>query len=378
VTAKISIVFLFALISLLPAVQHLTKIVPDQPLNENRSLAPQPDWARSTLKDYLLGWQTWFNDRYAGRNFLIRLKTQLDYSVFGVSDRIHIGREGWLFYRSVIDVQEPQLERLTDAHHDQIVANLRELNRRLAEKGVRLFILDNELKDVFYPEYLPTTIPRRRQPTRYSQLRQRIAMETGAEFVDSHAVLWALKSERPVFHRTDFHWNDPAAFAVARAVVERMAVLNPGHSGWRWPLVIQEKEFSGGEAAFMPLLRAVTETGLFVEKTWVDLPRVYRQNDGPFEYSIIHTAEDPTLLPGLVVFGDSFFDGMVRSGFIEHFRSVHRARTYQATLDQTLHALPDGTRLFLLQFIETAVPYFSIPLGQSANPTATGSAGTTH
>ncbi|MCU0228449.1 MAG: hypothetical protein MUF01_12495, partial [Bryobacterales bacterium] len=164
--------------------------------------------------------------------------------------------------------------------------------------------------------------------------------------------------------------NDPAAFAVAEAVVGQIQQeAGPEFGRWRWPLTIEEKLYSGGEASFMPLLWPVTETGLFVKKTWPDLPRTYREKDGPFEFSIIHNVTDPTLLPGLVVYGDSFFDGIVRSGFVGHFKSVHRARIYHATLDQTLEAIPEGTRFFLLQFISTAIPSFSIPL----KPAKTGS-----
>jgi len=52
----------------------------------------------------------------------------------------------------------------------------------------------------------------------------------------------------------------------------------------------------------------------------------------------------------------------VRSGFAEHFQSLHRARIYQATLDQVLAALPKDTKFFLLQFVETSTPSYTIPL----------------
>jgi hypothetical protein len=310
-----------------------------------------------------MGWQFWFNDRYAGRNLLIRLKTQIDYSVFSYSDRIYIGRNGWLFYRSVLDVGKPTIDQLPDASYDQIINNIKDLNQRLASRGVRLLVMDNELKDEFYSEQLPASVSRRPVSPRYHKLRARLAKETGAEYVDPSAILHALKAQRSVFHKTDFHWNDPAAFAVAQAVVDRIAKLaGPPYQGWRWPLEITYAPNSGGEAAFMPLIWPATETALFVKKTWPDLPRDYRGPDTPFEFSVVHKVEDPALLPGIVVFGDSFFDGMLRSGFAEHFQSIHRARIYQATLDQVLDALPKNTKFFLLQFIETSTPSYTIPL----------------
>ena len=360
---RIALIIGFALIGLFPALNSVLRVLPDQPLQENRKPARVPDRSKLSLHAYLMGWQFWFNDRYAGRNLLIRLKTQIDYSVFSYSDRIYIGRNGWLFYRGVIDDQKTAIDQLTDVSYDQVIHNIQDLNQRLASRGVRLIVMDNELKDEFYPEQLPASVSRRPVSPHYHKLRERLAKETGAEFLDSSALLHALKAQRPVFHKTDFHWNDPAAFAVAQAVVDRIAKLaGPPYRGWRWPLEINYAPSSGGEAAFMPLIWPATETALFVKKTWRDLPRDYRSPDGPFAFSVVHKVEDPTLLPGIVVFGDSFFDGMVRSGFAEHFQSLHRARIYQATLDQVLAALPKDTKFFLLQFVETSTPSYTIPL----------------
>ena len=373
-SSKLLIIAGFCLLTLLPVVQWCTGILPDAPLTENRSPVPAPDWRkRSSMQNYLMGWQDWFNDRYSGRNFLIRLQTQLDYSAFSYSDRVHIGRDGWLFYRSVLDVQKPAVERMTSVHNDEVIANLKKLNDWLASRGVRLIIMDNQLKDTFYSENLPASVPARPRVPGYHRLRARIARETGAEFIDSTMVMAALKPSRQIFHKTDFHWNDPAAFAVSKAVVDRIAQLaGPGHQGWRWPLEISSRTYSGGEAAYMPLLIPVNETALFVNKTWPDLPRTYNENDGPFEFSLTHNGEDATLLPGIVVFGDSFFDGMTRSGFAEHFHSLHRARCYHATISQVLASLPSDCRFFLLQYIETGVGLLTIPLTLPANAKPAG------
>ncbi len=369
--SRITIILCFALLALYPAWQGLTHVLPDKPLQENRKPAERPEWAKLPLQNYLMGWQSWFNDRYAGRNFLIRTKTQIDYSLFSYSDRIYIGKDGWLFYREVLDVGINNVEKMPDAGYDQVIANLKELNDRLAARGVRLVIVDNELKYSFYADKLPSTVSRRPVSPRYHLLRARLARETGAEYVDASAVLNEVKKHRPIFHKTDFHWNDPAAFAVAEAVVNRIARLaGPPYKGWRWTLEVTYAPNSGGEASFLPLLKPATESSLFVKPTWPTVEREYRSPDAPFEYSITQKTDDPTLLPGIVVFGDSFFDGMFRSGFAEHFKTLHRARIYQATLDQVLAALPKGTRFFLIQFIESSIPSYTIPLARPPKVTS--------
>lgn len=358
----ISILGFFLLLAL-PGLQWATQGFPDTPLDENRTAVASPIWSKNDLKGYLLGWQSWFNDQYPARNLLIRLKNQIDYSIFSYSDQIHIGPNGWMFYRSVIDVQKPAIERLSPENEDQIIANLTTLNTWLKSRGIILLVMDNELKDSIYPEELPHSIPSRPSPSFYQNLRKRIATETDAIYLDASLLLTELKMERPVFHRTDFHWNDPAAFAASEAIVNRLARIE-GHESpaWRWPLEIEESKLSGGQAAFMPLLSPVSETALFVKKTWPDSPHTYKEKDGPFEFSIVYSDDDPKRLPGIVVFGDSFFDGMIRSGFMEHFSSIHRARIFHASIDQVARELPPSTRFFLYQFIETYTPSLTLPI----------------
>ena len=65
----------------------------------------------------------WFNDHFGFRDFLIRSKTQIDYSVFGMSTRIHVGSDGWLFYRSVMDVEKPKFEKILETVKEENGAN---------------------------------------------------------------------------------------------------------------------------------------------------------------------------------------------------------------------------------------------------------------
>jgi hypothetical protein len=353
----------FFLLLALPGLQWATQALPDTPLEENRTAFPVPVWSENSLKGYLLGWQSWFNDQYPTRNLFIRLNTQINYSVFSYSDKVYIGSNGWMFYRSVIDVEKAAIEKLSLENADQIIENFKKLNIWLRSRGVILLVMDNRLKDAIYPEELPHSVPSNRSDSFYQNLRKRIATETGATYLDASVLLQKLKLKRSVFHKTDFHWNDPAAFAVSEALVNKAALIT-GHPtpGWRWPLKIKEGKFFGGQAAFMPLLNPVSEKGLFLEKTWPAPPSNYKENDGPFEFSIAYTDDDRLRLPGIVVFGDSFFDGMIRSGFLEHFNSVHRARLFHSSIDQVLRELPAGTRFFLYQFIETYTPSLTLPL----------------
>src|SRR5690242_19550212 len=98
----------FFLMSVLPLVAMATGLSITSPVQENRTLAPPPRW--STPPDFTALTQQadrWFTDHFGLRSFFIRLKTQIDLSVFHTSNRVHIGSDGWMFYRSVMDVEKP-------------------------------------------------------------------------------------------------------------------------------------------------------------------------------------------------------------------------------------------------------------------------------
>jgi hypothetical protein len=355
---------LFALISLIPLIQLATHLLPDAPLNEKRRPLPAPEWRKSRdLQNYLMGWQDWFNDRYPGRNFLIRLKTQIDYSLFGYSDKIYVGKEGWLFYRSVLDEGKPAINAYNTEQISALIGEFKKLNGWLRDRGVTLVIMDNQLKDEFYADKLPASAPRRPQHPGYYEIRRRLREDVGALYIDPTEILMKLKASRPVFHKTDFHWNDPAAFEVARALVDRLALASGRPSaGWKFELKIETRPNSGGEAAFMPLFSPASEKSLFVKKTWTDEGGAYALGGEPFEYVYRRYKPSADYLPVSVILGDSFSDGMQRSGLSEHFNELYRIRMYHCSLGDALRSMPKGTRIFILQFIEQSVNFFSIPV----------------
>ncbi len=350
------VVLAFAAVFLMPTFQWMTGVLPDSPLDEKRLAAPEPVWSQAgDLTEYLLGWQTWFNDRYPGRNLLIRAQTQIDFSLFAYSSQVHIGRNGWLFYRSVLDVQKPAFETLPEEELEAAVRNVRQLRDYLVDQGVFPLFLDNQLKDEFYGEMLPWSAPRRTSESQYHRSR-RLEEELGQHYLDPTPILKNVAERRAIFHRTDFHWNDPAAFEVARRIVDILATeAGPPVQGWRWELEIETEVFAGGQSSFLPLFWPATEEGLFVKPSWPSRDVRHGFNEGPFEYVYAVAEPQPGDLPRTVVFGDSFFDGILRSGFAEHFAALHRARPNAVPLEEVVATLPEGTRFVVIQAIEAGI-----------------------
>jgi hypothetical protein len=338
-----------------PMAQMVTGL-PSQPaaVDENRKLAAKPvlrSW--EDMHQYASDAVKWFNDHFGFRDFLIRSKTQIDYSVFGMSTRIHVGSDGWLFYRSVMDVEKPQIELTLRKDADAVIEGTRQLAAALAARGVKLVIMVAPMKDVYYSELLPSTAKQLPKPRQVELLQDRFRAMKEIIFIDSEVILKETAKQRTVFHKTDFHWNDPAAFEVARTLVNEIGKSEGKASPvWTHELEIEERPLSGGEASFMPIFFPPTEKGLFVKPNWIQPPYNYVEKQPPFEW--IYDIKVPTghELPPITILGDSFFDGMLRSGVWIYFKKVHRANWNNTNLKEIVSNLPADTRYLFLEFIE--------------------------
>ena len=347
----------FLLVLWLPIVNMVTGFPKQPTLEENRKPTPFPifkSWG--SISQYTRGSVNWFDDNYGFRDFLIRLKTQVDYSLFGMSTRVHVGSDGWLFYRSVMDVEKPRVEIVLKKDADAVVEGTRRLANTLAARGVKLIIMVAPMKDVYYSESLPKTARRLSAPRQVDLLQDRFRSMKEIVFLDSETILKEVSSRRHVFHKTDFHWNDPAAFEVAKALVNELGQFEgKANPVWAHKLEVEEKSFSGGEAKFMPIFFPPAEIGLFVKSNWIQPPYKYVEKRQPFDWIYeLDEADDDRLLAPIVVLGDSFFDGMMRSGMGLYFKKISQANWNRASLNDVLGNLPEGTRYLLLEFIEVS------------------------
>jgi hypothetical protein len=255
-----------------------------------------------------------------------------------------------------MDAEKPSVEDLLSKSEADVIAGIANFNEALREKGICLIILSNLFSDRFVPNELPGTVPHLPSPPRFDHLLAKLAALPDLAYVDTPAILERAQRTRPVFHKTDFHWNDPGAFEVAHEMVDLIARIDGRkRSVWTHKLEIETKRESGGIATFMPLFFPPSENGLFLKKTWTDpVGRRELVNQGPYE-DIVHNPPNADLLPSVLVVGDSFFDGILRSGFDNYFRDMYRVRwTSKIKISDIAAALPTDTRYIVLQFVEVS------------------------
>jgi alginate O-acetyltransferase complex protein AlgJ len=344
-----------------------------EPVQENRRLASPPGWAGATrVSKTIEQAMKWFDDHFGLRSLLIRVKNQIDYSVFHTSGRVYVGRDGWIIRKGIIDSEEPAIERMTVQAMDAVEQMLVRVRDVLARRNVRLVVVTAQMAYKFYPEGLPRSVAFAAKWRRFDDFRARLENLPGVIYVDTTKLLMPLRSQYRLYQRTDFHWSNTGAFFAAKALVDAIAAAEgEPRLGWTAPLRAAPRRYAGWDARFMPIFFPVQEVGHFFEDPPAGASSLVRKRDvAPFDLITNTAAGSPRLLPPLVVLGDSFFDPMLEAGLPNHFDAVYRARLQSVKLETVLRSLPEGTRYFVLEFIDLLLPRLppEIELGKEFDP----------
>ncbi|MDJ0835630.1 MAG: hypothetical protein QNK37_03885 [Acidobacteriota bacterium] len=213
----------FALFLALPLTMLISGIGPTGAGTENRVLAPPPQWADLLRPQQLTeGTERWFNDRFGMRNQMIQGYNRIKLDLFQTSptDKVTIGRDGWLYLTETVNQKIPEDPAFYDRHF-QHWKNRRD---RLAEKGIPyLFVLVPDKKSI-YPEYLHVT----GDTDSNGRFAREMAARGDLSLLDLGPALRARKGDGPLYFRNDSHWNFYGSLTGYRAIAERLQVMLPG------------------------------------------------------------------------------------------------------------------------------------------------------
>jgi hypothetical protein len=267
-----------------------------------------------------------------------------------------VGPDNWLFYRSVVDRETPAIEQISRDARRASVARIERLSKLLEQRGIQLHVMPLALKHRYYPEFLPASASHALRFRYYDQFMDDLIANGGVRVVDSRKPLQEAKRDGlRIFHKTDFHWTDPAGARVFRELLRRIADAE-GQSTlpdtWRYEVV--EREVIGGQGRAMPLLRSPREQSIALALQ-APLTR-FENNTGSSEFLWSATAApgQGPLLPPMLVWGDSFLDAGVRAGFFNFFSAISRGRIYQMSLVNAYQQRHPGTRHLLIEWITSA------------------------
>jgi alginate O-acetyltransferase complex protein AlgJ len=301
----------------------------------------------------------WFNDHFGFRSVLIRLKNEIDYQLFKTSDKVLIGREGWLFDKGladdiVKDAIKPTLET-------QIIGAVRNLRDCLAQHDIRLVVVLNSTKTTIYARFLRTRLPVDPPPRLAPRIAELLRQEPGISFVDGERIL-AEHSNEELFYKTDLHMNLKGAAYVYRKMLAQIAHAVGRSAPQIAPEVWSAIDWNGGtEARFLAKFLPLENTSYITPNS--SLAYVDDAN-GTFERNVRISEElkfnifrnkraKAALLPPMLVFGTSFGQLIFSVRYNELFETVYEtsARTPESIVSLLKH-LPDDVKVFVLEIPE--------------------------
>jgi hypothetical protein len=199
-------------------------------LQEKRALSEVPAWPRrpGELAAFRKGVDAYVVDRFPARPYLIAGLNALR-APFGISgsERVIIGRQGWLFYDDGTHLgparNDPALSR---ADIDAALSSLAGRTEAAAQKGARYLVLVPPQKETVYPGKGPAWY-RGPDPARPGAMLPRLAEASGAgDILYLHDTLarpthWGLKTFSPL----DTHWTGLGAYEGYAALMRRLQAL---------------------------------------------------------------------------------------------------------------------------------------------------------
>jgi len=386
--ARIFLIMLAAVL-LLPPLESLFNFFPTISLDEHRHTAAAPKVSlllSSTAAKFADLFNDWFDERIGFRDVAIRWAHDLDARLFGVSRKVYIGSDGWLFERKMTD-SRLDIERITEEKYQAVEESFLSLAHRLRQRGISLVIIDYPDKSEFYPEYLPSLSPNLPVEGRLARLRRALDNDPDVIRIDVGQLLRPLKaSGEPIYYKTDIHIGTEGAIPVVKEIVRRVAQLEGRNISWdetfRWRRVPWAE---GSEARFLALSRPVSETVLaasnfyqvgqpVADGHWVMnpdpkliYPRAGRYPLFDWEY-ISNPDQCENRLPVTALFGNSFSDLYWSLGLQRYFCKLRRARTPTFRLGPYLEHLPPATKYVILQYLASYLPKESPLFGNSILP----------
>ena len=358
----------FAFVVVAPLLQMLTQFAKEPLVEERREPRTVASFLRRTLEmDPRLAGDVngWFDDRYGFRSLLIRIKNEIDYQAFGVSDKVIIGKAGWLFdkkyYNNVVeDARDVALDQ-------QIGTALRNLRDRLGERGTKLVFVLNAAKTSIYPQFLPTK-PAVDPPTRLARrIAETLKRTPGITFVDGEEII-SKHLDAELYYKTDIHMNFRAASFVYREMIAQIAqILGQNQPPLPRETLIRIDWNGGSEERYLAKLFAIADTAYLPRepssagksdefdefRTNVGSADLPKYPDLPLYDVVFINKRSTPLLPPIVLFGTSFADPLFALNYNRVFGAIYRTRSnVPERICSLMLNMPREIKVFVVEFPE--------------------------
>lgn len=339
-------------------------------LEENRNLANAPELTvQGVIKsNYFSDVEKFYNDHFAYRAMLVKMKSWIDFHVFRTSpsSRVHLGRDGWLYYYRA----NHDYFKIDDCNPDEvkrmrfIARQLHELERMVEVSGRKFVFVIAPDKSTVYPEYFGI----RRQESGCNKSRYDLLLDAFNEypvknFIRLDNLLSQAKYDRQVYYKTDTHWNLYGSMIASSAILRHLTPVT-----WReyFPEVKMGEQSYSGDLSKMIALDLSESTGVIenihygAEVKEVNFGRYMNGNRFRF---IASPHSGKHLLPKAIIYHDSYSTRLLPflKGSFEQLDAVWSNNLMTRLTPEPVNNLRDAN-IVIVEVAEMYLPGFVVDL----------------
>ena len=229
--SKHIIFILFVTILFLPLIQTIFPTIIERPLDGVDPTSALPainadSWFNEEYqKDYLPA----FEQTIGFHNSLVRLRNQINYSLFGFADvgDVVVGKGNYIFLKPYINAYTGA-DYVGKEYIQLQSQKIKTVQEELKKKNIDLFIVFAPGKGSFYPEYIPENYKTNMQPdsTNYACYKKMFT-EYGINNLDLRAYFSSIKSTEkyPLYSNTGVHWTEYGSYLAALEIAKYISKI---------------------------------------------------------------------------------------------------------------------------------------------------------
>ena len=362
-TSRLDIVFVtvFFILLFVPML-HISEA--DRSEKENRMLAHYVPFIKEgqiNLK-YSTNFESWYNDRFFGRDFLINLYSFLEQKLNPNrgNKNVLVGKDGWNFFKGDNSIENFQNVKVFSAEELQRAAQyLASIDEYARKNGKDFYYVICPDKNKIYGEYFPSSIYKTKpdSQSRANQLVRYLQENTKVKVIYLAEVLKEHKKEGLLYFKNDTHWNKWGSYIGYLEIMKEMQKKYP-----KLPVLenLKWKKTTHTKGDLTNLLGSSEQDleSIYLEAELAPVQdcKVLRQQGGQKDMF----CRNPEGKLRLTLRGDSFSTALL--DYLRHsFKETLSYRRYNFT-KQDLEDIKKNSDVIILETVERYIPRSVAPV----------------
>lgn len=193
-------------------------------VNENRKEIVAPSLSEIRSKDFIPRMDEYLKNNFPLRPYLLYIEWYLSRILKSpTSNKVLIGKDGWLFYRGEKNLEDYQNSNILTRAEIQKWVHYVKVQRLKAEKiGAKfIFMIAPNAHTIYGDLYLPEWVSKKNKVSRTDQLKEALKKE-GIDLVDPRSALLKRRLNENLYHKTDTHWTSLGAYYGTQELLKRL------------------------------------------------------------------------------------------------------------------------------------------------------------